>query len=149
MIGYYGSAVFDNAGTPAHFYNSRGPHSDHVWLEPKGSFTVEIETTIDNNGPFPIRIENVGARDALSGTKVFFDTFGEEGLTGAKPLHPFIIVGQSTQTVAVRYTQRCVSSSTGRVITITRLPVTFSFLHFQHTIPTLIGQFQIKLRASC
>ncbi len=149
VFGYYKSRVLTSAGTPVPFYNSKGPRSDRVWLEPKGSFTVEIEMTIDNNGPFPIRIENVGAGDASSKPKVFFDTFGREGFTGTKPLHPFIIVGQSNQTLAVRYVEKCAPSLTGGVITVARLPVTFSFLHFQHTSLELIKQFQIKLRPTC
>lgn len=149
MFGYYKSQVLTSTGTPVPSYNSKGPRSDRVWLEPKGSFTVEIEMTIDNNGPFPIKVEDVGARDASSKPKVFFDTFGREGFTGAKPLRPFIIVGHDNQTLAVRYVEQCTPSPTGKVITIARLPVTFSFLHFQHTSPELIGQFQIKLRRTC
>jgi len=149
MYGYYDSRVITSAGAAVPFYNSKGPHSDKVWLEPKGAFTVEIEMTVDNNGPFPIRVKNVGAHDASSRPKVFFDSFGAYGLTGAKPLHPFIIVGQSTATLAVRYVEQCVPSATGTVITVARLPVTFSFLHFQHTVPELIEQFQIKRRPTC
>jgi hypothetical protein len=149
MYGYYDSRVLTSAGTAVPFYNSKGPHSDKVWLEPKGAFTVEIEMTVDNNGPFPIRVENVGAHDGSSRPKVYFDRFGAYGLTGATPLHPFIIVGQSTATLAVRYVEQCVPSKTGTVITVARLPVTFSFLHFEHTVPELIEQFQIKRRPTC
>ncbi|HEY5438967.1 MAG TPA: hypothetical protein VIJ99_08690 [Acidimicrobiales bacterium] len=149
MYGYYDSRVLTSAGTAVPFYNSKGPHSDQVWLEPKGAFTVEIEMTIDNNGPFPIRVENVGAHDASSRPKVFFDRFGEYGLTGATPMHPFIIVGHSTATLAVHYVEQCVPSATGNVITVAQLPVTFSFLHFEHTDSELIEPFQIKRRPSC
>jgi hypothetical protein len=147
MQGYFATRVVTGTNSVARSVLSVAPSSHTVWLEPAGTFTVQVILTVDNNGPFPIKVDDV--RSWGKGSHAYFDTYDKNGFSGGKAFKPFIVTGHWQRTVLVNYRQRCATSEHGRVVVVKGLPTTFSFLGFSHTVPESIAPLYIRLRRSC
>lgn len=149
-FGYSATRVVLANGRLAPSFPTPGPASQTEWREPTGDFSVDFVVTIDNNGPYPVRVSRVTTwSSSRTPTTAYLDTYDEHGFAGGRPLTPFIVIGHNDQTVAVHVAEHCVASPTRRVTKITSVPVTFSFLGFTHTVGVYVTPLLLQLRTSC
>jgi hypothetical protein len=171
--GEFSSNVASANGTEARSTsaNSPGfPGTTQIWREPSGTFSVQVETEIDNIGAHAVRIDRVGEPDfgyKVRDYRVSFFHYRTLGAEAGAGIRPFTLAGHSELMVVVRYSQTCDTSasaeasmsagtmsgtSTGSSTMIpgmSSLPVTYSFFGFAHTDDIPVMPFALVTPQVC
>jgi hypothetical protein len=159
--GEWGSYVGASNGVEASYTltnNAGEPMATQVWAEPTGTFLVQFETEITNEGSYAVRVVAVGRADVaypISGYRVSFyknAAFPNEDGPG---FHAFNLAGHSQRMVVVTYSQAC---TTNAPVTVNgqamvdgpaSLPVTYSFLGLKHTDQVPVAPFTLAAPLNC
>jgi hypothetical protein len=158
LDGGYGSQVLTSDGSLA-TNRVTGPAANQTvtWLEPSGSFRVEVLVELNDFQRFGITVDKVMAPPNPSGTSnvhVFFDSKGKGagvyGYKGGPVFKPTTLASGSGFELAVHWTQQCVpASAQSGATTYTDLPVEYTFMGFRHTVTVPIEPISIAPRATC
>ena len=157
LSGGYGAEVLTSNGTLASGPASSAANSDPAWIEPSGSFRVDVLISLDNLQRFGVTIDKVMAPPNPSGTSnvhVYFDSKGNgEGVYGYKggpAFKPTTLASKGELELAVHWTQQCVpASAQSAATTYKSLPVEYTFMGFRHTVTVPIETLTIEPRATC
>jgi hypothetical protein len=144
------------------------PVSQQLWSEPSGTFSVEVETEIDNNGSRAVQITSIGKPDfgyKVSDYRVSFFRDQKLGSEAGANFHPFSLAGHAERMIVVDYSQSCRTSASAATSissgTITgtgssvimpgmsSLPVTYSFLGFTRTDYVPVMPFALQTPQVC
>jgi hypothetical protein len=150
LNGSYGSQVLTADGSLA---SSHGA----AWVEPNGSFRVEVIVTLNNEQRFGVTIVKVLAPQNPSGTSdvhAYFDSKGNAGgiygYKGGPAFEPTSLGSKGQLQLVVHWTQQCVPiSADNSVTTYTFVPVEYTFLGFHHTVNVPIQPVTIAPRTTC
>lgn len=123
-----------------------------------GTFRVQFETEITNNGSYAVRIDAVSEPKLGYRTDDYRVSFykntpfpNEDGAA----FRPFTLAGHSQRAVVVTYSQTCTTTApvtvNGQAMISgpVSLPVTYSFLGFAHTVNVPVAPFTLAAPQSC
>lgn len=132
------------------------PLSETLYVQPRGLFTVEVLTTVKNNGPFAITFEKLGAPvhppvpHGAKNVREYVYTTRKDGSLVRAPLHSFTLAAHSSRVLSVEYQQSCTLGNPTLVpLVVSGLPATYSFLGLSHTVMVPVMPFAIAPRAVC
>lgn len=156
--GGYGSQILTmNNQLAPHTYGTYGPQSESetIWNEPAGSYKAAVQFTLNNDGSFPITIDQVLTPWA-QGYNTHFDTFfdstkrdqGGYGYRGGPIFHATTLPGHGDLTLVMHWTARCIPGAS-TTTTLTTTQVTYSFMGMHHTVSVPLQPFELKYRPTC
>jgi hypothetical protein len=156
--GGYGSRILTMSNQLApHSYGTYGQQNDDetIWSEPAGSYKAAVQFTINNDGSFPITIDQVQTPWA-QGYNTHFHTFfdsknldeGFYGYRGGPIFHSTTLPGHDDLTLVMHWTARCIPGA-NETSTITTTNVTYSLLGIHHTVSVPLQPVEIKYRSTC
>jgi len=157
LSGGYGAQVLTSDGSLAASRVTGSGIRNLDWIEPSGSFRVEVLVSLNNFQRFGVTIDKVMAPANPSGTSnvhVYFDSKGKgEGVYGYKggpAFTPTTLGSGGELELAVHWRQQCVpASAQSAATTYTSLPVEYSFMGFHHTVTVPINALTITPRSTC
>ena len=129
--------------------------SESIWREPAGTYKAAVQFTLNNDGSFPITIDQVLSPWA-QGYNTHFHTFfdskypneGNYGYRGGPIFRATTLAGHSQLTLVMHWTARCIPGA-GESTTLTTTQVAYSFLGMQHTVSVPLQPLEIKYRPNC
>lgn len=157
LDGGYGAQVLTSNGSLATSRTTGAGDTDSAWLEPSGTFRVEVLVTLNNSQRFAVTIDKVLAPPNPSGTSdvhVYFDSKGKSvgvyGYKGGPAFTPTTLASGGQLELAVHWTQQCVpASAQSGATTYSDLPVEYTFMRFHHTVTVPIQKLTIVPRPTC
>jgi len=155
--GAYGSQILASNGALATHQFTTGANGNIVWIEPSGTFRVDVIVSLNNVQRFGVTIDKVTAPPNPSGTadvRVFFDSkpklVGAYGYKGGAAFKPTTLASEGSLQLVVHWNQECVpTSAASGATTYTTLPVEYTFLGFHHTVNVPIDALTIAPRSTC
>ncbi|MHB1172420.1 MAG: HAAS signaling domain-containing protein [Lacisediminihabitans sp.] len=127
-----------------------GSSATQVWLEPKGTYTVEVNAVLRNGGDLGVTLESIQNPNGpipKSPFKVYFGGGGNHFWGSLGGFHKVSMPGHGTVSIGLRYSERCTPGSNGTFVQF--LPITYSFLGVRHTTLVPIQPFRLRARQAC
>jgi hypothetical protein len=156
--GSYGSQLLTMNNQPVSRTNGtygQQNEAENIWVEPAGSYKAAVEFTINNDGAFPVTIDQVlspWAQGYNTKFQTFFDSTrrgqGAYGYRGGPIFHATTLPGHGDLTLVMHWTARCIPGA-GESTTLTTTNVTYSFIGTRHTVSVPLEPLEIKYRATC
>ena len=128
-----------------------GSSAPQIWLEPRGTYTVEVIADLQNSGDYGVTLDSVRTPILSAQTlpySVFFSGGGNNDWNSFGKFHPVSVSGHGGVYIGIRFTEKCIPGS-NRYIGVQSLPITFSFLGVHHASLVNIQPFRLTLRQSC